>query len=841
MGNPTIKAQNVYLYQNLANNSRTLVAMAADGTGSLSLANDVLYYNSAGTPTNLFTPSATASKPYMAYSRDYAFFTDGVSADLQKWNINNQVYNWGIAAPSSIIIVAPDTEGGTLTFGLTAAGNASAGNTIYTGTGGLTAINNGTTVTIFGFSNAQNNGTFIVVSSTGTTLTVNNPSGTAETIAATVSTLNSYYPSTTTNGWAANAHVGSYEGGTDLGYNFGLNNGATNAYVNPGNVFDGNESTYAYATGQHTHQYYGCVWSFSTPGSPPSTALLNILSEVPVTGTDGQVITNRSAGIWYSTDAGNSWNQVYNVATRSKQWDSIALPSGQVLGNVQVMAFTDSHDDMYQKVYEINIQASTPGTGPITLLDGRAYTYIYGNSVTQSYSDIALFSNLSGPIQGGQFALTDIVPSSDPQVDTIIILATADSGDPSTLYEVATLPNTATTFTDTVSEPALLASNIWQETDTYGDDIGVIGNDPPPNGSFPILHQGRIWLAFEQYVYFSKALSEVFTSSGIIAGRYEEAFPPSNNLDISPGSELIHGLQSDGYSLYIGTERHIRRVNGDSPSNFSTPSVIFSETGLLNQDVWQIVFREGTPAGSMWMTPDFRVIYSDFNTYMDVGTPIQDQLNNINQSAAQNCFSNFVSYGPYNLYVMFAPTGSNTTGCDTAFVFDLHTRKWYVWQFADNFLSGVFYFNLEGIPRWMIYSTDGTIRYVDPTLVVDKQSEGDATAVTTTIQTVWMGFTDIALRKVLNNIEVMTSDPNLTVTVEAAQNDADFKNPTVLVSNAPLVADIFGGLKAQLIGYDTLAKFFRVTFKTTSSSVTSTPADRVLSYFSAVLQPINRA
>jgi hypothetical protein len=69
---------------------------------------------------------------------------------------------------------------GTLT--LSAAGTASGGNTLYTGTitGGANGAFIGMSFTITGFTTSANNGTFTCVNSSGTTLTLNNSSGAAE-------------------------------------------------------------------------------------------------------------------------------------------------------------------------------------------------------------------------------------------------------------------------------------------------------------------------------------------------------------------------------------------------------------------------------------------------------------------------------------------------------------------------------------------------------------------------------------------------------------------------------------------------------------------------------------
>ena len=73
------------------------------------------------------------------------------------------------------------------TSALTAAANASGGNTVYTGTitNGANSALAGCAVSIAGFGNSANNGAFTVVSSTATTLTLNNASGASQTGSAT--------------------------------------------------------------------------------------------------------------------------------------------------------------------------------------------------------------------------------------------------------------------------------------------------------------------------------------------------------------------------------------------------------------------------------------------------------------------------------------------------------------------------------------------------------------------------------------------------------------------------------------------------------------------------------
>jgi hypothetical protein len=184
-------------------------------------------------------------------------------------------------------------------------------------------------------------------------------------------------PVVSLNGWGPNAHVGAYEMGIDQNFGWGLNPDTTYPYTDPTFVSDGDSNTFAWNPGFHSHKYWGCVWAF-TSGTSQSGMVLNILSQaltndeintIPGHGTDVTPSGNkRSSGIWYSLDNSVTWNQIYNQGqnfggARAKQWDSIPLPASQDITQVQVMAFSDAHDDQVQYVFEINITAGAASIG----------------------------------------------------------------------------------------------------------------------------------------------------------------------------------------------------------------------------------------------------------------------------------------------------------------------------------------------------------------------------------------------------------------------------------------------------------------------------------------------
>lgn len=836
----SINGQHLYEYESIALNERTIIATAADASGANSLTNEVVYWDAAGAIQPIFTPAALATNVRLVDSRDYAYFSDGIAADYLKWTLDGgpTKTKWGIVAPASAITIGPATGGGALSFALSAAANGSGGNTVYTGTN-LNTLTTGTQVQIGGFVNAGNNGAFTVVSSTPTTVTVNNPSGVAESATATLTTQNKLRPTTLLNGWGGNAHVGSYEGGVNQGFSFGLDPSTTGAYSNPGNAFDGDLTTFASATFQHSHQYAGCVWSFAGIGASATNVTLNILSEVPASGTDGQIVTLRSAGLWYSLDNGTTWTQIYNSSTFTKQYSTIAVPNGTTLANVQVMAFLDSHDNMYQKVYDIYIQATFTGTGPVNLTSGREYFAVFENSITGHLSDLSPVSISTGAVFGGAIPLVSIPVSSDPQVDTVVILATADGGDESTLYFVVALPNGTTTFQDNTPEETLLQNNTYLSTDFDGTEHGVADNTPPPVGSlYPTKHRGRLFLLNGSTLFFTKSIADLTTSTGIIAGKYEEAWPADFTMDISEGAEQGNALLSDGTVLYIGTKRHVRRLLGSGPQDFQPIEIIHGETGVNSQDVWQFIYLEGVPVGAMWMTPDLRVIRSDFNTYNNVGWQIQNTLNKINTSALQNCWAAFVGEGVQTFYILAIPTGVNTIP-DTLCVYSIATGKWFIWTPTDSIRCALYYMNLSGIPRFVINALSSVIYLFDPAQITDRANSSLPVQVTSSWRTSWLDIGDPMLVKALNELEIGTDDTGMLVTVEGATNSREFETPTAIVTAVPLTSNFLGQLKVDLGGTQTRFRFYRFTFSSTTT-VASVVTDVLMDYMSIEAIPFSR-
>lgn len=463
------------------------------------------------------------------------------------------------------------------------------------------------------------------------------------------------------------------------------------------------------------------------------------------------------------------------------------------------------------------IEAVSTNAGSVTLDKGRQYFVVFENSVSGGLSDVSPVSIITGAITSGQVFLFAIPVSTDPQVDQKIILATADGGDQTILYFVAQIANATTTYTDTMDEPTLLAQNVYAFTDTTGANFGVFDNTPPPaNGFFPIKHRGRLYLTDGKFLFFSKNLAEMLTPTGVVAGKYEEAWPAANSIDISSGSEHARGLFSDGEFLYIGTDRHILRLVGDGPTNYQPPQAAFSLGGLNNSSSWVAVYIDGNPTGMMFLTPDFRVIASDFNNFVDVGTPIQDVLNSINPAAGGNISAVFYASGAYNFYVLAIPTGINTDP-DTLCVFDLKSKSWYIWTLTDSVLTMLYQLTFAGVPQMLFWAGVGAGYKFLPTLTQDRVNNTPV-GFTCTARTSWLDFGDPSLRKLLNWMQVMTDDTGLLVSVDGASLRSDFASPRSVIANGSLIASPFKDLSLYLAGKTTRDRFYRFTFTSTNSN-----------------------
>lgn len=506
---------------------------------------------------------------------------------------------------------------------------------------------------------------------------------------------------------------------------------------------------------------------------------------------------------------------------------------GLLIGNVtysldfvQITAFSSGS----------TIILGSPSSGGITLLSGRVYTVAFTNSTAGTVSTIVPFSSTTGPLTTNDQPLSGLPVSSDPQVDLKLLLATADGGDETTLYLLATLPNVTTTYTDNMADTQLLLQPIFQQSDQNGNLHGVVNNLPPPLLNFPIKHKGRIFGTVGPTLYFSKNLDDVTTSTGTITSKWEEAWPATYSLDVSELAETVSGLLSDGQTLYIGSDASVRRLIGDSPDNFQEPEVIFNDAGVINQEVWKIVFSEGQPVGSMWLTPDSRVMFSDFNSYQDVGTPIQNVLNSVNRAVVQSVsHACAVLEGPAEYYMLYIPTGSATTP-NTVCVYNMRTKKWVIWNPTDSPTASLFNITATGTPQWLFASQIGNTYLWNSATTLDR-SGNTPVMYPVTLQSSWLDFGDPGLTKSLNKLVLDSSDPLLTLSINSATTVSSILNGTTknILPTTPITQEAFGDTFVPMLGAVGGFRWSQYTFTSPASTTKS-----VLSSFDIEVMPSMR-
>lgn len=651
------------------------------------------------------------------------------------------------------------------------------------------------------------------------------------------------------------------------------------AWSNPNNVFvqDGNDAVLTQTQNQIGDNLLVTGFGFSVPSNATITQIIvsgagfmtsagGFFGQASFTLLKNGVLTGNTnvltASLGIPKNANGPFTMTFSPTQPSPSWGYNWTPAdvnnanfGVAINGVpfRVVDTQTTNIDLVQitVVYSlpsgggggsITVAPGAPSSGNINLLNGRTYFYAFQNSKTGHVSNIGQPSLSTGPLTNQNVVLTTIPTCLDPQVDTTLILATADGNDETTLYLLTSLTNGTSTYTDntpdaavgTLPGPFLLTNLLYLDTDQFGVIHGVANNNPPPVINFMTKHKGRIYGSLGRALYFSKNLDETTTANGLITSKWEEAWPATNQFDISETAETIQAILSDGETLWIATERCIRRLIGDSPSNFQKPEIQFNETGVLNQEVWKVVFYEGQPVGTMWLTPDFRVIGSDFNTYLDVGTPIQDVLNSINKANARSIHASYVNLGPADYYMLYIPTGTNTFP-DTVCVYNLRSQKWFIWKPTDLITTSLFLIDGTGLPRWLFATYVPVVLHPPSGPVInegpfyewsfgtfqDRANTSIPISYPATMQTSWLDFGDYTLRKFVNQVIPTTADQfAMTIQVDAASNELDFNNPlNVVPATTVIPAAIPTDVFVPLASGPSHSRAFRFTFVSPPSAI----------------------
>lgn len=572
-----------------------------------------------------------------------------------------------------------------------------------------------------------------------------------------------------------------------------------------------------------------------------------------VTTAGSQIITSATAA-FLPTDVGS---RVYIAGAGTNTYQGITILGWFIASITSVTNSTTVVLDVAALNSVSGATAYIVSTGFVNLSVGRIYFAVFQSTLTGHVSDLSPASVSTGPLTNSQVVVnvsTAVIGPATEGMDLVVLLATVDGGDELTLFKVAQGPVATTTLlTDGLPETILLNQPVYSNVDSYGNFFGAVGNTPPPVQMTSFLkHQGRIFGYAGQNIYFSKSISECLTSSGTLVGRYEECWPANYFFDISQGAENVRAHFSDGTVYYIGTERSVRRLIGNTPlagttgTTFQEPEVIFNDIGVVSPDVWQPVYNAGQPIGTIWLSPDLRVVLSDFNSYQDIGHPVQDVLNTTNTAQVSQAFAIFASRGPYDIYILGIPTGTNTSP-DTLLVYNLRTGKWVVWVPTNLITAMLFNITESGdnqVLASVIDSAFDVVQFGD-TYPNDNVTVEPAPppyrpvpgSFPVSIQTSWLSLQDISLRKVLNQLEVISGSPGgLRISVWGANSQADFASPFLIASSVQPTESVLGSYFIYLAGYASVYRYFKIRFDMSQLSQES----NILEGFNLEAVPFNR-
>jgi hypothetical protein len=362
-----------------------------------------------------------------------------------------------------------------------------------------------------------------------------------------------------------------------------------------------------------TNCFFQCTTAGTSSGSQPAW-----VSGTGLTVNDGSVIWTNKGNQQHWSDIGANTsvsNASIVVANGIKQAIAVPGKSGAAPGPT-----------WKTNVGETTLDNTAWWTcqGPFSAAGTASwyYAYAFKNSLT---GHVSTASPLSNPITVAASSMISVqgTGSDDPQVDTVQIYRTAQGG--STLLYLTEVANPG-------------ASGQWSYSDLTADtylnqlieaEISN-SNDPPPIGAIiPSYHQGRVWVAVNNYVYAS-AGPDTTNGSG------NESFPPANVFAF-PSQVVRLQPYTQGLLVFTVSDTYIILGQGAITNFYSVP--FLKGYGLLSYNALDT-------NGSIFymMTSDNQCLTLDPGSGVsDVGARIGNILS---------------AWNPANVYVTWHTAGS---------------------------------------------------------------------------------------------------------------------------------------------------------------------------------------
>lgn len=439
------------------------------------------------------------------------------------------------------------------------------------------------------------------------------------------------------------------------------------------------------ANGNRMQKWTGTAWQqwgINTPATTPTvgtiaqTGAVNILNAPPPHGitnagqTVSEVIVTANPNVSLGQSviiAGNS-NGVFNGT-----W--VAASPSQPLG-----------PNFFFWVTIPGVTGFQTGDGGTALpvvnpTVGWSWAYAYKNSVTGHVSSISPVSPASIPAAGFAAQITAAAPT-DPQVDTLVWFRTLDGGGDYFRQCEVTLATGAIAFANGGPETAaqvggagpfiVLNDNGTPDSTLDQTTRGPVINNPPPQGTYLTVAQGRIFVAGlvggQQVVAYSGY-------EQILIGRPEESFPPNNRLLLSIGAEAVAGLGTlhSGVVMFSSTGKMWMLRGQMEDITLSTP-IIFTQ--FFEEMPWTLgclshYTIQSTPYGLVWLAGDKTVqFWSGQSAPIDISEPIYPLLRSITPGTEKLCAGSFFNWLERDWYALTCATGGSASP-NTIFFFSM--------------------------------------------------------------------------------------------------------------------------------------------------------------------------
>ncbi len=349
--------------------------------------------------------------------------------------------------------------------------------------------------------------------------------------------------------------------------------------------------------------------------------------------------------------AGGVIYRIYGAAaTALLSGEQVAPCEMHVLNNMGFMVSGINPNRKYDGTSITNLGIVAPTVAgvasngaPGALTGGYSYKYTYQNSITLSESDPSPASNTI-TAAGNLINLTGIVPSTDPQVDTIRIFRTVAGG--SIWLLTGTIANSVTSYADNVTD-ANLAEQV------------AIDNGVADPASYMEVFNGMLLLTGFQ----SPNQSRVWPSGVLRA----EAFNVDNVYDLDPeDDDIITGIKRLGNFLAVGKRKGIFLGEGTAPD-----AMTFTRTRVVDGPLgnWTMVTVESNLFYLAERGP--HVFTGLAEQYL--WRPIEPLYRQLDLTQLQT--STGVYYAPLNMIIWNVKT-AGVADSDQWLIFNLSTKEW---------------------------------------------------------------------------------------------------------------------------------------------------------------------